>query len=382
LYVADATPNVIYQIDLAANVSVFAGIGGGPQTVAVDRAGSYGGLLYVATRAPDRMYSVSPSGQVQLFSNFPGSVPNGHVDLMFDPGSDYGGQMYAALARTTSGSGVGGLFSIDPGGSATVFAPAIESAVSAEIDPVGDFGGELFACGKLDSTDPAYTMIWRVAPDGAISEFAMGNIGSGMLSSLTFGPDGAMYVAEYSFDEQTALIQRVFALSPIEAAVDIKPGSCPNPLNLKSGGLLPVAILGSEELDVNDIDIASVRLVGVAPIRSNMTDVAGPVIDGIECDCDESGADGFVDLSLKFKKQDIVEALSLSDYELVQGAELTLDLAAALNDGTVIEGGDCVVIVGKVPNAIAAKKSDVNGDGMVDFLDFSKLAQHWMEPAL
>ncbi|GAI36006.1 unnamed protein product, partial [marine sediment metagenome] len=51
--------------------------------------------------------------------------------------------------------------------------------------------------------------------------------------------------------------------------VDIKPGSCPNPLNLKSEGVLSVAILGSEDFDVTTIDPGSIFLEGVPTIRTN-----------------------------------------------------------------------------------------------------------------
>ena len=55
----------------------------------------------------------------------------------------------------------------------------------------------------------------------------------------------------------------------IEVYVDIKPGGCPNSLNLGSRGVLPVAILGTDTFDVVDVDISTVRLVGVVPLRSS-----------------------------------------------------------------------------------------------------------------
>lgn len=52
---------------------------------------------------------------------------------------------------------------------------------------------------------------------------------------------------------------------PTVAVIDIKPGSCPNPLNVKDKGALPVAVLRSKDFDVFNIDPASIRLEGVAP---------------------------------------------------------------------------------------------------------------------
>jgi hypothetical protein len=55
-------------------------------------------------------------------------------------------------------------------------------------------------------------------------------------------------------------------LQNAQVPINIKPGSCPNPLNVKNKGVLPVAILGMEEFDVPMIDVASIRLEGVAPM--------------------------------------------------------------------------------------------------------------------
>ena len=112
---------------------------------------------------------------------------------------------------------------------------------------------------------------------------------------------------------------------PVEVAVDIRPGSCPNPLNCRSNGVLPVAILGSATFDVTEIDPATVRLAGVAPLRGDYEDVATPyepLVGRQDCriDCTSMGPDGYMDATLKFATQDVVAAL-----------------------GTVVEDGACVV---------------------------------------
>jgi len=165
-------------------------------------------------------------------------------------------------------------------------------------------------------------------------------------------------------------------------SVDIKPAGCPNPLNLKSNGLLPVAVLGSEDLDVSAIDAASIRLAGIAPIRSSLEDVAAPVTDGNECACTTEGPDGYTDLILKFKTPRIVEALVSQLGELVDGEVLVLPLAGALSDHTLIEGQDCVVVRGKVPKPIAAKRSDINADGIVNILDLAMMTNYWLQYAI
>jgi hypothetical protein len=167
----------------------------------------------------------------------------------------------------------------------------------------------------------------------------------------------------------------------IAVVVDIKPDSCPNPLNLSSRGVLPVAVLGTDAFDVSQIDIASIRLAGVGAVRSSLEDVSSPVIDGNDCECGETSVDGFMDLMLKFRTEDIVESLINIGGELEKGEQWELDLTGQLLDGTPIEGSDCVTLVGNVSKALAARKTDVNDDGIVNMADFAVMTQFWLEPA-
>ncbi len=125
----------------------------------------------------------------------------------------------------------------------------------------------------------------------------------------------------------------------IEVAIDIKPTSCPNPLNVNNKGVLSVAIVGSEELDVTTIDVASIRLEGVAPVNNELEDVTTPAVGG-ECACTEDGPDGFTDLTVRFPTQEVVDALC----EFSSGETLVLTLTGELSDGTNIEGTDCIRI--------------------------------------
>jgi hypothetical protein len=186
----------------------------------------------------------------------------------------------------------------------------------------------------------------------------------------------AIYNRALSAEEIWQLYQRDL---PVLVAIDIKPQSCPNPLNLKSRGVLPVAVLGSEDFDVNNIDVASIRLAEVAPIRSSFDDVATPVADGNECECITEGPDGYTDLTLKFKTQEIVEKLINAPNELVDSQPLSLTLTGASSDDTLIEGTDCVLLVGNVLRAIAAKRADINGDSVVDFRDLTIVSNYWLE---
>lgn len=126
--------------------------------------------------------------------------------------------------------------------------------------------------------------------------------------------------------------------------IDIKPQACPNPVNTKSKGVLLVAVLGSQDFDVFTIDPVSVRLEGVAPVGLSYDDVAAPLGEKVDdCDCTEEGPDGFLDLTLKFKTQEIVAALG----EVNDGDEIVLNMTGQLNYDVQIEGSDCVLIISK-----------------------------------
>jgi hypothetical protein len=151
--------------------------------------------------------------------------------------------------------------------------------------------------------------------------------------------DVRIYNRELSDSEIQALFN-----STITVKIDVKPNSCPNPLNIDSKGVLSVAVHGTPDFDITTIDTASVRLEGVAPIRSSIEDVVTPVLDPQSvCECNSDGADGFDDLVLKFRSSDISDELG----ELQHGDVVELILTGNLNDGTSIEGFDCIVCVGK-----------------------------------
>ena len=136
----------------------------------------------------------------------------------------------------------------------------------------------------------------------------------------------------------------------LEVPVDIKPGSCPNPINLKSWGVLPVAILGTSAFDVSQINPSTVRLNGVAPLRWSTEDVGTPFEPYLgkegAYDCNNYGPDGFKDLTLKFNTQAIVNSIGVD--AVTDGETLILELTGLLKDGvTNITGEDAVIILKK-----------------------------------
>lgn len=136
----------------------------------------------------------------------------------------------------------------------------------------------------------------------------------------------------------------------VQLALDIKPGACPNQLNVlpytkakengkKPHGVLPVALLGTSEFDVADVDVSTVRLEGVEPLGHAFDDVSEPTVEQGECACGEGEPDGYTDLTLKFSRAELVDALGSPS-----GA-VSLTLTGQLVDGRDFEASDCVSIV-------------------------------------
>lgn len=132
-----------------------------------------------------------------------------------------------------------------------------------------------------------------------------------------------------------------------DVAIDIKPQSCPNPLNVKDKGVLPVAILGTAGFDVTQIDPSSIMLEGVAPLRWDWEDVATPFepfTGKVDCmDCNEEGPDGFMDLTLKFDAQEIIATLG----DVEDGECLVLHLEVKLYGGCEIFCEDVIKVIKK-----------------------------------
>jgi outer membrane protein assembly factor BamB len=195
--------------------------------------------------------------------------------------------------------------------------------------PVVDGAGTIFVA-SLDGA------LRAVGPDGSIRW--TWQAGGALDSQPAFGSDGTLYLGcndgfLYALEEAQVLA----------AALDIRPGSCPNPLNPRSQGVLPVALVGTPDFAVSQVDVASLRLEGgVAPSWWQIADVSGPPRDRYACGCETPGPDGNADLLLKFDTAALAPGLASDP----PGTRRELTLTGALRDGTPFEARDCVVLVG------------------------------------
>lgn len=132
-------------------------------------------------------------------------------------------------------------------------------------------------------------------------------------------------------------LERVAPLPPVLPVVlDIHPGSWPNPINTRSRGVVPMAILGTTEFNVLDIDPTTLTINGLSPVRWALEDVAAPAPEGLPGTT--LGPDGIPDLTLKFDTQALVATLGeLTDRQVVT---IKIEGKLAGEPGQAIEGSD------------------------------------------
>lgn len=111
--------------------------------------------------------------------------------------------------------------------------------------------------------------------------------------------------------------------------IDIKPGSDPNCININGHGVIPVAILGSANLNV--IDIKTDDTLSFNGLSVRVRGKKGPLV-AIE----DSNGDGFLDLVCHFEDD---------PNEWLEGDNATATIKGELTDGTPIEGTDSICIV-------------------------------------
>jgi hypothetical protein len=141
----------------------------------------------------------------------------------------------------------------------------------------------------------------------------------------------------------------------VEGLLDVRPGACPNSFNRDGHGVLPVALIGTEELDVTLVDITTLRLSradGGGGSVASLEDPAGPhtqvadvstPFEGESCGCHKLLGDGILDLESVFESDALVTALELGG--LAPGALVELALTGELLDGTRFSARDCVRLV-------------------------------------
>jgi hypothetical protein len=144
------------------------------------------------------------------------------------------------------------------------------------------YEGELIpGTGKMGDYKPAPTLAFIADPADTLTlDFIIRNYAG---SSDPYGnPTGLIFSAEVNYD------------CPLYVDIDVKPGSFPSCFRNDGSGVIPVAIFGSEELTVTDINPNSVKLDGLKVVSKNKSNRLMVAYEDIN-------EDGYMDMLVKIE---------------------------------------------------------------------------------
>ena len=198
--------------------------------------------------------------------------------------------------------------------------------------------GELFVVNGVGNSISRFVFdaLGNASANGLIAENSL-NIPLG----VDFSPWGELFVANRndglihrwvfdgsfnatfngSFQHVAGIHDLQFAPSAVQVEIDIKPGSDPNSMNVRSRGVVPVAILSTADFDASSVDPATVRF---GPDDAGITHRAGHI--------DDVNGDGFPDLLLHFQTTETGIACG----------ETSASLTGQIFVGQAIQGEDTV----------------------------------------
>ena len=236
----------------------------------------------------------------------------------------------------------------------------VDRAIAFIVKYWANNGGDCNGCGWVGDYQAMFTMM------KGLEGLGVDMLPNPMDDDIDWFTEVATYIVSYQNNDGhwlhtagrgTSITDTAWALLTLEKVVpeitktvpvDIKPSSCPNPLNPKDKGVIPVAVSSTSDFDVTQVDPATVKLAGVSPLRWAYEDVATPFEpftgkQNCSMDCTTAGADGLMDLSLKFDAQAVVTALG----ELQDNQCIVVNLTGNLKEefgSTPIVGEDVMII--------------------------------------
>ncbi len=189
-----------------------------------------------------------------------------------------------------------------------------------------------------DSPFSEIIYLWAMLSSPDADRLYVGNSAEERIQTFSIAPDGSLEETGEPVGVQDDLgrlprgmiYYRPAAITKIP--IDIKPENRTNPVNPRSHGVTPVALLGTEDFDVTTVDVTTLRFgPDEAAPAHDLTD-GWPYNDPLR----DVNCDGFVDLLVHFKTQET--GILCGDTEAT--------LTGTLQDGSAVEGTDSIRTVG------------------------------------
>jgi hypothetical protein len=142
---------------------------------------------------------------------------------------------------------------------------------------INNYGGQMGENGLISAfsgiLDPQITVYG--------SNFAVNNIPCGPLATAFSLETNVYEVLTGVYEDREPINLRFYGNVPVylvdildpEVVIDIKPGSVPNSINLKSKGVVPVAVMSTDVFDATTIDPTTVVFAGASPVHWTFEDV-------------------------------------------------------------------------------------------------------------
>ena len=106
--------------------------------------------------------------------------------------------------------------------------------------------------------------------DPSATQFSVDDKAGGILTGF-YGNGDPIYL--WFMSDVPIYLQPTGAETTSEMKIDIKPGNEQNNINLKSKGVVPVAILTTDDFDATTVDPSTAQLAGASPARWRLADV-------------------------------------------------------------------------------------------------------------
>lgn len=163
-------------------------------------------------------------------------------------------------------------------------------------------------------------------------------------------PNGSWPITDWDYEDNHVLsttwalltLQKVAPPPPITVIdINIKPGSDPNAVKAKAKGVLPIAILGSEDFDAMYVDDITIRLtmegsaMEIEPLRWAYEDVSS--------DFAPYEGDGYLDMILHFDMEDVLALIGPDPEGVIELIIIGEDMG-----GLAFRGTDVILVVPKV----------------------------------